>query len=212
MSVITNSDRLIRVSDETYPLYLSQIRRQLQNVSLPNTPTVEQLSSRGYEVVQDTTKPVGDVVTEGQPTLIDGVWYRTYTARSYTQAELDSQLTTKKQELYTKIVNKTTSLLETGVEFDFGGENGTQHIQLRDGDRANLAGLRIQAENRIAASDNNPFIFRTLENNNIVMSPEEIIVMTDAALVGYYGILNQIWTLKDQVDNATTVAELPTIA
>ena len=211
MSDISNSDRLIRVEDKTYPLYLSQIRRQLQTKSLPVTPTTEQLSDLGYEVVMDVEQPVGDVVIEGAPELIDGVWYKTYTARPFNQQELDAQFNSAKQELYSKIVNKTNAMLKTGIEFDFGGEDGIQHIQLRDGDRANLAGLRIQADTRITNNNDSPFIFRTLENNNIIMTPEEIVAMTDAALVGYYGILNEVWTLKDQVDNATNISELPTI-
>lgn len=211
MANINNGDKLIKIDDSTYPVYLYQIRTQLQNVSLPSSPTEEQLLPLGYAKVVTTTPPVGDVVTESAPTLADGIYTQAWAVRAYTTDELASQLTQKKAELNTQLDSYRAALLNAGVEYDFGDPDGLQHIQVRDGDRANLAGIRIKANERVAANDQTTELFRTQENNNISLTPTQFVALTDAAFNGYYGILGTVWALQAQIDGAADIESLPTV-
>lgn len=214
MANVTGSDKLIRLSDSQYPIFLSQVRQDNKLVSLPQEPTEEQLLELGYVLVQKVTPPTGDVVTEGTPTQVSGVWTQTWNVRAYTTEELATQLTQKKAELSDRLTGSyTQGILEQGIAYDFGGTYGTLHIQVRDGDRANLVGLRVNADAAVAASlddDAHAMYFRTLENVNVPLKPSAVITMTNAALVGYYNVLQPIWALKDQITSATELSQLPT--
>ena len=107
--------------------------------------------------------------------------------------------------------NYRSRLMNEGIVFDFGGEYGEKHIQVRDGDRTNLVSLRVDAEYQIENDTNVEVLFRVAENINIPLSPTEVIDMTEAAKNGYYGILSVIWPLADQITNAQSIEELPTI-
>jgi len=211
MTTITDYTKLIRISDRTYPVYMPAVRKENPLKSFAINPTVLQISKVGYAVVEPVDRPTGDVVTEGDPELDNGVYKQTWVVRSFNADELAANLSTAKTTLQNQLNTYCDNLLELGVSYDFGGTDGTQHVQVRDGDRANLASLRIKAQNRIAASDETVALFRTYENKIISMTPEQIVTMTDAAFDGYYAILAGVWALKDQATNATDLAGLPAV-
>jgi len=74
-----------------YPLTLRQVRQAVPNVSLPKKPDEATLNALGYATIQPTELPTGDVVTEGKPELVEGVWRQTWSVRDFTQEELEQQ-------------------------------------------------------------------------------------------------------------------------
>lgn len=208
--LITNSNELIHVESGRYPLYLRDVRRENITKSLPASPTEASINNLGYAVVHPTARPIGDVVTRGAPVLEDGVWKQTWNVRPFTPEELQTRLEEVKTKTLKDIEDYREKLLAYGVEYDFG--DGVGHIQVRDGDRANLAGLRLDAEAAIR-EENTAFmrVFRDREDQMHTLDAEGIIAMTNAALAGYYQILQDVWELKDLTKLAETIDDIPEV-
>jgi len=76
---------------DRYPYTLRMLKNDNPDVSLPKNPSDETLAALGAVRVESVPRPDGDVVTEGQPELVDGVWRQTWASRPFTQAELNAQ-------------------------------------------------------------------------------------------------------------------------
>jgi len=74
-----------------YPLTLRQVHQANPNVSLPKEPDEATLNALGFATVKPTERPAGDVVTEGQPEQVDGVWQQTWNAREFTPEEIEQR-------------------------------------------------------------------------------------------------------------------------
>jgi len=208
---VTESTTLIAVDTGDWPLYLATVRSRLQDISLPRLPTEEQLAAVGYAVVVPTEKPTGDVVTEAPPIEENGKWYQSWTVRPYTQEELDAQLAEKKTSLLVDVQTLRTMTLEKGIPVDFGGTDGVQHVQLRDGDRANLTSLNNRAKDWIADGNVQQLAFITEEDNAVTITTEQALALTNAAYDKYVEIIFHLNDLKKQVISATELSALPTI-
>lgn len=70
----------LRIINDTinYPYTINELREAYPNVSLPSTITDNSLIEWDMYVVQPTPKPIDYTknITEGIPTLIDGVYYK----------------------------------------------------------------------------------------------------------------------------------------
>ena len=207
MTKLTGNESFIQVATGEYPLSFFQVRRKMPNVIFGSEVTAEQIAAMGFEVVQPAERPVGDIVVALAPAKVDGVYKQQYEVRSFTAEELETQLRQKKRNLISRIDNKLSRDLEKGFAYDFGGEHGVLHIQLRDGDRANLAGMRAMA----ADFPDQAQPFRTYENTIVMLTSQQVVTMTQAAHGGYLELLGAAWGLKDQVERATTEAELPEV-
>ncbi|MNL21504.1 hypothetical protein D3C87_1427980 [compost metagenome] len=84
-------------------------------------------------------------------------------------------------------------------------------VQLRPEDRMNLLILKGHAQFLLAANATDTTVFRSTENVGYPLTPAELLAMCDAALVAGMSIYAVSWVLKDQIEAATTLAELPTI-
>lgn len=82
---------------------LSQVRRTLPNVSLPRSPSDEQMAALAYPRIHPAERPSGDVVTEGQPEQRDGVWYQTWEVREFTAEETAARLEQAKADAMQRI-------------------------------------------------------------------------------------------------------------
>lgn len=204
-----NATEFIHVASGDQPLYLSQIRKREKEYSLPISPTVTQMSEIGYEVIQPTERPSGDVVTQGDAVLENGVWKQSWIVRSFTPEEIETNLNDKRTQHLHEIEVYRTRLLEKGVSYEFN--EGTYHIQVRDCDRANLAGLRLRANALIEQDISVQMPFRTAENEMVSLTPIELVSLTDVALEGYYLILENVWTLKDLTNMADSIEDFPVI-
>lgn len=88
-----------------------------------------------------------------------------------------------------------------GMPTTVNGEAET--VQTRPQDQVNLLGLRMKAESAKAAGDTTASQkFRGQSNATHLITPDEMIDLTNAALDYIEGIYDQSWQLKDQVDAA----------
>lgn len=82
----------LRIINDTinYPYTINELREAYPNVSLPSTITDESLIEWDMYVVQPTPMPVNYTknITEGTPTLIDGVYYKSWVETDATTAEI----------------------------------------------------------------------------------------------------------------------------
>lgn len=210
MSTINGSTQLIKIETGEYPVYLSKVRRDNPNVSLPIEPSEELMLNLGYAVVVQVTRPEGDVVIEGTPQLVEGVYTQQWDVRSFTEEELTQQLDQKKQQLNRSVMQMRDKELEEGFEHitDGGAVFG---VQTRLEDRLNMLYLNMSAERMVAAGDTTPQEFRSTENITHLLTPAEMVAMTTEALGFYKRILDASWVLKDLIDAAQSISELPTL-
>jgi hypothetical protein len=197
------------VNTQEYPLTLDQIRRRLPDVSFGATPPIDDLADLGFaEVVLVGAIPEGDVVTEGAPKLVDGVWQRTWVSRAYSDEELSARLTERKQQLSQAVMQLRDQDLQRGFEYTTEGVYPF-HVQLRVEDRINLLALNLQGQQLVAAESDATIAFRGLENVTVQLTGAQMVDMTTAALHVFSSIYELSWELKDDIEQATTVADLP---
>lgn len=217
MTIIDQSTRLIKVGqtseDSAYPVYMQQVRTENPSWSFAENPEEQLLRDLGYFVVELVTQPSAEnaVAVEGQPVFENGVWKQSWTLRQHTEPEIAAAFETKKHEQLTAIMAKVTEALAKGFQFTFD-DGIVGHVQLRDGDRANLAGARVRAEAFVEQNVTDAIMpFRDWENVTHMCTPATIVTLADKAYDAYLGFLAIGWELKDQTEAATQVSELPAL-
>lgn len=212
MTIVNDNTRFIEVETGNYPVTFAMIRElKKTSVSFCASPPVEDIQQFGYEPVVDSAIPAGDVVTEGAPTLISGVWTRTWDIRSFAQDEVAQALQKAKDVLNDKIMSVRENDLAYGMRFNFS-DGTTGGIQMRPEDRTNLIGIRLEAFALIQNAVTGVTIdFRSLENITRQLTPQEVVAMTDACTTYTKNVYAASWVLKDQVTNATSIDELPSL-
>lgn len=210
MSTVNRLTRLIHVATEEYPIFLSELSTREKGTIFPSTIDSEELSNFGYDVVEDTTIPTADYVVEGKPELKDDYkWYRTWVTRPFTTEEVQAQLTQAKATRNLEIDSFAAQQFRKGFPYTFG-EN-VYHVQVRDGDRQNIASIRIIAKEAIAAGKELPVIFRVYENVTVNLTAEEFVELADTTYARVNEGYQVTWGLKDQTRDATDIDGLPTI-
>ena len=207
---INSSTALLKVSTGAYPVYFQQLRQAHPEVSFPENPTEDLLGDYDYAVVYPTARPAGDVVTEGAPQLVNGNYQQTWVVREFTQAEKDSLLATRKQAMFEEIL----ALREKNMVDGFIHETDDARVfgvQIRTDDRINLLGLYSKAHILISQSATTPTKFRSVENESHILSPQQLLSMATAALAAYEAVMQASWDLKDQVETAATLEDLPVL-
>lgn len=211
MYLDSNSNvRLIKKDDGEYPVSIRTAVSRSKEYALGDKIPVSVLEQIGYAAVTPTVKPeVGEnqYVVEVAPALQSGVYYEDYEVRTRTPEELDEILKSQKDEVLTSLKDLFDKGLRSGMPYDFGGQHGVQHIQLRDSDRINITGLKVRA-------DDNPggqFGFRTFENNFVPMPSNEIEQMAAAAFDGFTDLISAKWLLESQINAATKTDEIPVL-
>lgn len=204
---VSHSDTLIHVATKEYPLNLAAVGRRhviAFGISVPLT----EIQDLGYDVVQDVVPPKGDVVSESFPVQTADGWFRNFEAREFTYAEKQTQLANAKDgaERDRKLAQDT--VLAKGVAYDFGGEVGVKHVQVRTQDRTNIVGLGLKALRNPEHTD----VFCTAENVIVQLDGAGVSAMSDAAMAGYTAIMAASWTLRDIIAEAETVESLPDLS
>lgn len=200
--------RLIRVEDQTYPLYYTDVRKANSNVSFPAEPTEELLADFGYAVVADGEVPSGEgTVNEIAPKLVDGIWQRQHELVPYTEEELAQQFTSKQESARHRVQQALQSAVEVGFTYQLGKD--AIGVQVRDQDRVSLLTLREEA--RGLATDKETVTFRTASNDVVQVPKQDMIKMSTDALSYHSQLVSVGWALKDAVSAAQSIAELPTI-
>lgn len=206
---VDDSMRFIDPSTMKWGIRLKDIKMSFQNVIWGSDITESMIAVLGYFVVKPTVPPQADVVTEVEPVLVDGEWIQQWEGRPYTTEELTEQLNHTKDQLLRTIDAIRDDVFATGVPFNFGTteEPDIEHVQVRDGDRANQAGMAAQLMRQPEQSQS----FRTYQDNIKQLTPEQVSALTDAAYNGYLTILGYFWSLKDDIKKAETKKELPEV-
>lgn len=129
---IYDNTPLVRVSDQTYPVYFPQVRQENPNTGFPIPISEELLALFDYApVYDDGTQPEGDVVTEGTPELReDGKWYKTWTVRSYTEEERLAELKLRKEVLYNRAYGLYNDEVYNGLVTTYDGRDFTASIDI----------------------------------------------------------------------------------
>lgn len=100
-SKIYGWDKMLRISDMAYPVYLSDFLKEHTNVSIGDFVWEYEFAEIwGYYLVHETPQPEGDVIIEGPPEYNEeeGLWFKTWTARDFTEEEIAENLVRAKEE------------------------------------------------------------------------------------------------------------------
>lgn len=205
---VNTSTKMIRIADLSYPRYIYDMRKEFPNVSFSdNWSQPETITDWGYEYVWPTTRPVNDVVLEGQPVQgEDGLWYQTWTDREYTPEEIANNLANAKYgNIVTAqdIVNTQFQQNITPVEYN----TESYGVNLRPEDITTLLAVKSLAEDQVVSE---PFTLR-LYQGSLTGTAAEIIGLINAVLVVYYGIQRRAWDYMVSVEQATTLEDIPPV-
>lgn len=179
--------RFIKVDTLEYPIYESDLRYRLKNVSFGAFIRESDVINLGYMLVHSTTPPAEGVVSEGAPQQIDGKYYQTWTTRSYNNQELAEQINRNRD-----------ALIAAGVEHTF--PDGTvDRVQVFDRDLTILT--KIESNARLY-QDVEGYIqpFRTMSNRTYMLTAEQVIDMTTAVFLGLHRIYEESWAAKDALN------------
>lgn len=179
------------------------LRQQFPNTSFPSQPDSETLSMFERVLIQPTEPPEGDVVTQGQPEEIEGVWYQTWISRDFTPEELDEQLDQRKQGRLSELDALRDAAFAAGMPYQFS--DGDDVVQTRQQDQINLMGLAAKAQRQLVEGDDTLLPFRALSNQTRMLTPAETDAMALAALAHIEGIYGRTWLAKDAIEAAETV-------
>lgn len=211
--LITNWDTLVRfnVNPMEYPTNLDRLREVNPGWSFPSMFTPEQAAEYGFaKVYNDPYPESGDVITPGQiEKREDGMWYRPWNVRAFTDEELAQQLADLKPSLLDAARTLFRQQCKIGFLHIFGED--MYHVQVATEDRVNLHELNKDAKARIEANDDTTIQFRVYENVYVSQTPAEIVVLTDLAVQQVRSARAKIWAYKDAVMAATVKAELPAV-
>lgn len=208
MEKVNSSTLFIEVATGKYPVTLSDIARKYTDRSFSVTPPRVDISDLGYEVVNPSLKPEGDVVTEGEPELIEGEWFKVWDVRNYNDSEKSVMLTQRKETLSSQVMQIRNDDFEIGTTYTLSPEVSF-NVQLRQEDRINLLLLNMRAKEAILAEDTSLESFRSYENLTFKLPPTQIVEMTDTALTAVKSIYEQSWKFKDQIEAAVKMEDLP---
>lgn len=208
MTTVTQSTRLIESDSLTYPVFLSEMAKYQPNTCFGPTVDSDILIEFGFEVVNQTQPPEGDVVVEGVPELRDGEWYQTWVVRSYSEVEASSKLEERKAVMTSQAESLRLQALAIGFPYRF--PNGEiLHVQVRTSDRGNISDYRTIAKEVIAAGAEMDFPFRVYENVTVMLTAQEIVDMADRTFDQVKTSYQVSWDYKEAIKNATSLEELP---
>lgn len=101
-------------------------------VSFSSPPDLRLLEKLGFRPIHSTSKPIGDVVIELPPKLIEGKWYQQWKVRDYTDEELADLIEQEKEEALIRI-NKGYAHATSSLEADYPvSERESWHIQVAE--------------------------------------------------------------------------------
>ncbi|MFM9269981.1 hypothetical protein ACJ7V3_06930 [Halomonas elongata] len=97
--------------------------------------------------------------------------------------------------------------IQAGMPYTFP-DGSEDVVQMRDRDRPNLTGLALEAQRLVAKGETEPALeFRAASNRHYVMTPAQMLEMTDTAQGWHKAMLKRAWDLKDQIDAAIAASD-----
>lgn len=191
-----------------WPVYLRDAMRAFPNVSFSLEQEEENLVPFGYYPLHQGTVPVGDVVTQITPILIDGKWTRQYESRDYSPEEKAEMLAAARTERLAALDGVLYATYARG--FTYEHPTGEVHTYSLSADNQQLlTGLHL-----LAKEETNPdrlFTLRTQDELVVKYKPAEIVDLTKALMEYVIAVLAKLWELRDDVALAETIDELPVV-
>ena len=209
IAVVTRTARLINVLTGEFNLTLDDFRNVNRNLLFGETITEDTLATLGYAVIiKRQPESAGDYY-EGTPVEINGQYYQNWVLRIKTPEEEAADLRSAKNSYLTSLDALKQQALGRGVPYNFGttGAPDFSHIQVRDGDRANILGIVEQSRRDPATQQ----YLRTYENKLQPLDEEAVGKVSDAALKGYLAIMQGVWSMQASIEAASTIKDLPII-
>lgn len=208
MTTVTRSTRLIHGDSGTYPVFLDGIKQYAPNTAFGPTSDSVTLYEFGLEIVKETPAPVGDIVTEGPPEKILGVWTQTWISRSYSEVEAANKLEDHKNLMYSQAESLRVGALGKGFPYRFP-DGQVLHVQVRSSDRGNISDYRTIAKEVIAAGADDNFPFRVWENITVVLNAQQMVDMANNTFLQVKQSYQVSWDYKEAIKAATSFEELP---
>lgn len=212
---VTDQDKLIEVQYCRYPVYLVDVRKKFPTTTIQDGIDHEKLRSFGFELVRQLDPPEDKVVYEEVTPLrntVTGFYEQCYVVYEAGSAPYEKKLQQRKDGLSSQLMSIRARQQEMGKPYTF--PNGqVLHIQLRDGDRANILGLLQMSNEYIAAgmADQKVFSFRSYENKNVPLNPLEMKALSMWAFGAFMSILQASWDIQNRIIQAATFEELPVL-
>lgn len=203
----------------TYPKYFRDVfgpGREFSGAMVPQQLSVKNLLDFGYTPVYETERPsdAEQVVTEGQPVKHDdGLWYQTWETRPFNDEEIASRLQTAKDQANSDLTQSQLSTFAQGIKHDFtdGETTTTLHIAVDNGERGNVVALGFQAKYRMDKGIEDKLSIRTIEGNVFDLTPSDMYDLVYDVTSKYQNVLDQVWTMRNEITDATDLAGIPTI-
>lgn len=203
MRLLSNSVKLIKLSNGQYPVSMSQFKAMTPGYAWGETIPESVVVIHGFAVVEESPQPQGDVVIEGQPEKQGETWYQKWLARDFTPEETQSRLSSMKTTALSLLDGILNELLEIGASYEFS--SGHQHIQLREKDKTNLTGLALTA----VRSPEKTFYFRTYENQLNELTAAQMLAVSDRAFEAFTQAMGTYWYFQGVINSATTDEQIP---
>lgn len=198
--VINGSTPLIKLDTLEYPRYYRNLKADnQQTIFSSDTLPVSELAEFGYAVVNPSTPPTGDIVTQGAPELReDGEWYQTW---SVSETDASIKFNEKRAALLKEADELVESELKTGIPFskEVNGETVNFHLQAGPRDRSNWVGIFQVASIRKEAGVTDLTSIRTYENTFVQFTPAELVDQLLALLSEIDETYRKYWEFKDHV-------------
>lgn len=194
------SDLLIEVETGNYPVTLDYIRNKFNDRSFARYPYLDDLKTIGYDIVKQTGKPVGDVLTETPPKLIDGVYYRQWEVRSFNDAELEENLLNAKRLATESLEVLRSNELNKGCIITVDETIFTLPLT-----QTSINSLLAKKVMGVTTSNS----FWTLENTLVTLDKDQSNEVIDEAIKHHIGVMDGIDQLINKVWGATKVSEIP---
>lgn len=187
-----NSDLFIKVSNGEYPYTLYKIKKENVNFFFGPTITYGLLAAMGFAKINPTDKPDHEILIEGKPVEIDGVYYQTWTGRNYTPEERKAALVTKRSEIKSDI----TRHYEMCVTDGYRDPDTGFHISLTKSDLAILHDRRVLIELGYTGD----FILKSTDDRVFTFNKDKMLSIIENCLLMIKKLDELVITIESEID------------
>lgn len=201
---------LIRTSDGKYPVYLDDFRSDNPYTSIGTWIYSENLVEYGYFPVIPTDVPSGDVVTEGAPHFNDETqeWEQTWNVRDFTPEEIAANLSSAKSDKKSQAQSVLNNDLNTGIPYPYDGTSYT--VRVKGFDLATILTIKNVLDND-SDQTSEVYPFRFVDGYKADFTYTEMNNLISEVSRTHYALMKRYWAYLDEVDQASSIENIPTL-